>query len=232
MHLTGAKIFVRSTNLYTWFKDDYLVYDPEVGASGFTNLATPPTKSIIFGINIKFLMNMKKNILNIFLTGMLLTSLWSCDTDDLDPSLDQDKDATTSITSTDNLYAILKGCYSTMTSEEYYGRDIIVNNEVRTDNTWANGNSGRFTTAANFKYNANNGFCYQYCFRIIQNANLIINTDLSTLSGDLEVGKDYQAQAYALRALAHYDLLRINGQQYVGGTLGIPYKTTFATSES
>ncbi|NLP58780.1 TonB-dependent receptor [Lutibacter sp. B1] len=52
--LDGLRVFVRGTNLYTWVKDDNLKYDPEVDATGFTSLTTPPVKSIIFGINVKF----------------------------------------------------------------------------------------------------------------------------------------------------------------------------------
>ncbi len=48
------RLFVRGTNLFTWVKDDNLQYDPEVSANGFTSLTTPPVKSIIFGINVKF----------------------------------------------------------------------------------------------------------------------------------------------------------------------------------
>jgi len=50
----GLRLFVRGTNLFTWVKDDLLKYDPEVSATGFTSLTTPPVKSIIFGINVKF----------------------------------------------------------------------------------------------------------------------------------------------------------------------------------
>jgi len=40
--------------LFTWVKDDNLKYDPETGAGGTAGLTTPPVKSFIFGINIKF----------------------------------------------------------------------------------------------------------------------------------------------------------------------------------
>lgn len=50
----GITISARGTNLFTWVKDDRLQYDPEVRADGFTRLTTPPVKSIIFGINLKF----------------------------------------------------------------------------------------------------------------------------------------------------------------------------------
>lgn len=52
--LNGLTLSVRGTNLYTWLKDKDLKLDPETDATGFTTLTTPPVKSIIFGVNIKF----------------------------------------------------------------------------------------------------------------------------------------------------------------------------------
>ncbi|QDO93782.1 TonB-dependent receptor [Formosa sediminum] len=52
--LQSARVFVRATNPYTWVKSDYLKYDPEISADGYTGLETPPTKSLIFGVNINF----------------------------------------------------------------------------------------------------------------------------------------------------------------------------------
>jgi hypothetical protein len=52
--IDGLRLFVRGTNLFTWVKDDLLKYDPEIDSGGFTSLPTPPVKSIIFGINVKF----------------------------------------------------------------------------------------------------------------------------------------------------------------------------------
>jgi len=52
--ISNLRIFVRGTNLYTWVKDDNLLYDPEVDATGHVDLFTPPVKSYIFGININF----------------------------------------------------------------------------------------------------------------------------------------------------------------------------------
>ena len=52
--LDALRVFVRGTNMFTWVKDDLLKYDPEIDSGGFTSLTTPPVKSIIFGINVKF----------------------------------------------------------------------------------------------------------------------------------------------------------------------------------
>ncbi len=50
----GATLYVKGTNLFTWVKDSRLKYDPEVRADGFTRLTTPPVKSVVVGINLKF----------------------------------------------------------------------------------------------------------------------------------------------------------------------------------
>jgi TonB-linked SusC/RagA family outer membrane protein len=50
----GATVYVRGSNIWTWVKDKRLKYDPEVGADGFTMLTTPPVKSVVFGVNLKF----------------------------------------------------------------------------------------------------------------------------------------------------------------------------------
>lgn len=182
------------------------------------------------------MLNFKKmkrnNILHSLLVFLLIFSISSCTTSDLDPTLDQQKNSETGITDVNNLYAILKGAFSRMTSSEYYGRDYIVTNEVRSENCWSNGNSGRFTTQALLSYNSNTGFIWDNAYAVISNCNLIINTDLNTLSGNLAEGEMLQGQAYATRALAHFDLLKQYGQVSTGGTLGVPYVTEFATSSS
>jgi hypothetical protein len=174
---------------------------------------------------------MKK--LNYIIASLIFTiAIVGCNTGDLDPTLAQNKDATTGITKVDNLYAVLKGALSRMTSSQYYGRDYIITDEVRTDNCFSNGNSGRFTTQAGFTYSANTAFIWDNAYAVISSANLIINTDITQLEGDQDYGQHLQGQAYFLRALAHFDLLKTYGQQNVGGTLGVPYVTKYLTSES
>ncbi|MFP4488617.1 MAG: hypothetical protein ACLFN1_04875, partial [Bacteroidales bacterium] len=54
--LTGASVYVRGTNMFTYAFDEETRkgYDPEVQASGFTGLTTPPIKSLVFGLNLNF----------------------------------------------------------------------------------------------------------------------------------------------------------------------------------
>lgn len=151
----------------------------------------------------------------------------SCTTEDLNPTLAQEKEASEAFKSVQDLQALLKGMYSEMTSSAYYGRDYIVTAEVRTPNTWANGNSGRFVTEATLAYSPNGSFIWDNAYRVIALANLVIGTDIETLEGDMAYAKHLQGQAYAVRALAHFDLLKTYGQGPVGGNLGVPYITEF-----
>lgn len=60
MNLDGLSLSVRGTNLYTWTKDKSLKFDPEVGMNagdgtyGYTGFISPPVKSVIFTVNVKF----------------------------------------------------------------------------------------------------------------------------------------------------------------------------------
>lgn len=151
----------------------------------------------------------------------------SCSTDDLDPTLEQQKEEENAITMVSDLEAVLKGAYNRMSASGYYGRDYLVTNEVRTPNVFSNGNSGRFTTQASFQQLPNGIHIWDNAYTVIASANVIIGTDLSSLEGDVTVGQHIQGQAYTIRALAHYDLLMTYGQQYVGGDLGVPYVKEF-----
>jgi hypothetical protein len=177
-----------------------------------------------------------KKTMNKFIYGALIAgsvAVSSCTTDDLNPSLEQSKEAANAIETVGDLEGILKGTYEMFTQSDYYGRDYLVTNEVRTPNTWSNGNSGRFTTQATFKQTANGLFIWDPAYETIASANVIIGTDLEALSGvggaapDLDYARHLVGQAYAIRALAHFDLLKTYGQQHVGGNLGVPYITEF-----
>lgn len=152
----------------------------------------------------------------------------SCSTNDLEPTLAQEKSTEGSVTNVGNLYSLIKGVHSQLTSSGYYGGAMILTNEVRSDNCFSNGNSGRYSTQAEFEYNQNTGYIWDNAYGMIANANIIINVDLNSLEGDLDYGSHIQGQATALRALAHFDLLRSFGQQHAsGGDLGVPIVTTF-----
>ncbi|WP_375325512.1 RagB/SusD family nutrient uptake outer membrane protein [Flagellimonas sp. GZD32] len=172
-------------------------------------------------------MKTRINKINIGLLIFSIILFGACTADNLEPTLSQNKSVEGSVTKVDNLYSILKGVHNSLTSSGYYGRDMIATNEVRSDNCFSNGNSGRFSTQGEYAYNANTGFVWDNAYYVIANANIIINTDVTTLEGDQAYGEHLQGAAMILRALAHFDLLRVYGQQHAGGTLGVPVVTEF-----
>ena len=85
-----------------------------------------------------------KNLKTILIALLAITFITSCTTDNLDPSIEQEKSVEGSIQTTGDVKGILLGAYNRMTAMGYYGRNYIIFGEVRTDNTFANANSGRF----------------------------------------------------------------------------------------
>ncbi|MDM1396410.1 SusC/RagA family TonB-linked outer membrane protein [Myroides odoratimimus] len=54
MGLDGLNLSVSARNPLTWVKDSRLKWDPEVDATGYIEMATPPLKSVVFTLNVKF----------------------------------------------------------------------------------------------------------------------------------------------------------------------------------
>jgi len=166
-------------------------------------------------------------ILAIAITGVL----FSCSKDYLEPTLAQSKAVETSINSVEDIQGILYGAFNRMTSSNYYGRDYIIDGEVRSDNTFSNGNSGRFVTVAAMSLGNNDAYAanaWTQIYTVIASANIIIAAE--GIAGVADEINHIKGQAYALRAMAHFDLLRLFGQQHVTGgdpTLGIPYVTEY-----
>ncbi|MGV4529510.1 SusC/RagA family TonB-linked outer membrane protein [Ornithobacterium rhinotracheale] len=52
--LEALRFNITGVNLWTWVKDKNYKFDPEIRPNGWTNLTTPPVKSITFGVNLNF----------------------------------------------------------------------------------------------------------------------------------------------------------------------------------
>lgn len=180
---------------------------------------------------------MKKFIYSIIAIA-LLSNLTSCDKDVLNPTLAQNKDVETSIKTVGDLQGLILGAYDRMATTNYYGRDIIVVGDIRSDNAYSDGNSGRFLVESQMdlvKTTAIVATIWSQAYQVIASANILIGIDPTKITGDAAAINHIIGQAYALRALAHFDLLRIYGQQHVtgAGVLGVPYVKTYkGTPES
>ncbi|MGO4821460.1 MULTISPECIES: RagB/SusD family nutrient uptake outer membrane protein [unclassified Flavobacterium] len=178
-----------------------------------------------------------KIILKSLIALSLLFTVISCDDKDLDPTLSVNKDITT-IKSINDLNLVISGAYDRMTNTFYYGRDILVYGDVRSDNAYSNGNSGRFVTPASMDMVDSDGYArdtFTQIYKVIGSCNIVINSSIegSNAAETAQINY-YKGQALTLRALAHYDLLRLFGQQNVdGGGLtakGISYVKVFQSA--
>jgi len=176
---------------------------------------------------------MKRIILSIFAIAIFTVGFQSCSQEDLDPMLAQSKSISESVNNEADLQGVLLGAYNRLTQTAYYGRDYIIFAEVMSDNAFANGASGRFLEPAAMDVGAGTGYVattWRDVYEVIASANVILNKDMANMEGDENMIKHIYGQAYALRALAHFDLLKLYGQQHVDGSdLGVPYITTFAS---
>lgn len=163
-----------------------------------------------------------------FLFALLIVAGLSACSNFLNPSTKQNKVTGESIEDAGDLQGLMKGALDRMNDVEYYGRDFVVYGAVRTDNAFSNAFSGRFIDPSEYTMNYNSGYAegtWEKIYQVIANTNLIINAEVPE---NPEVNH-VKGQAYALRALAHMDLLRLYGQTYVDGdNRGVPYITTYA----
>jgi len=172
---------------------------------------------------------MKKVIYTLFSTALLATGCA-----DLDPTLEQDRSLEGGINSVEDIRSVLNSAYNYMSTREYYGRDVIIFGEVRSDNAYSDANSNRFITVAKMDMTKTDAYASDTWTQInktIVSTNVVINADRAKITGDVTTLNHYLGEAYAIRALAHFDLLKLYGQQYQESdrtkALGVPYTKVF-----
>ncbi len=167
-----------------------------------------------------------------YLAAIALLSLGACSEKFLEPTVSTSKDVSTNVSSLGDLQGIMLGAYDRMNQSDYYGRDYVVYGDVRSDNAFSSGSSGRFVNIGQFvlqQTDANATDTWGQIYQVIANANIVIN---ATVKDNESAQVQYvKGQALALRALAYMDLLRLYGQQYAGGSLGVPLVTQFNNGE-
>jgi hypothetical protein len=158
----------------------------------------------------------------------------SCSDDLLEPTLADVVTIETYIYNEADLRNVVNGIYRAMSEEQYWGRDYIIFGELRADNVFANGNSGRFTAFGDMNYTSENGqvsSAYEWPYKCIAFSNIAIDAVVKDPDANQQRVNHIKGEAYAARALAHFDLLRLFGQQYVNNQglngLGVPYITKF-----
>lgn len=169
-------------------------------------------------------MKIQKYISQVFAIVLLTFVVSSCSDDFLEPTVALDKDLESNVNTADDLDGLILGAYDRLGQSGFMGRDVIVHATARSDDGYSTGNSGRFVTSAQFNYQSTDGdplAIWRDGYEVIANTNIIIEAGIAD-DGD-GVVNHIVGEAYAVRALVHMEILKYYGQQWAGGTLGIPY---------
>lgn len=170
---------------------------------------------------------MKLNILKtVLLAVSVSTAIVSCSEDFVETKFYQDVEAGP-LTSLNEVAAFQRGMYTSMRAVTYYGRDYTVYGEARSDEMYSNGYAGYFNTVYNYSMTSADAYArdtWAQIYTAVGKANILINTDVNGITGsdaDRDAVRYHIGQAHVLRAMFFFDLLKLYGQQYSGGTLGI-----------
>lgn len=173
-----------------------------------------------------------KNIFKISILSLGIMTATSCSNDFVEREFEQSVPQSDLVT-VQEIQSFVRGAYVSMRSSTYYGRDFLSFGEIRSDEMFSTGGSGYYNTVRQYSLLSSDAYArdtYAQIYTMVGKANIVINTDLSKLSGtesDVAKATYFQGQAYALRAQGFFDLLRLYGQKYTGGTLGVVTPTKY-----
>ena len=161
-------------------------------------------------------------------TGFALTS---CSKDFTETQFHQGEQMAP-LSSVEQLTSFVNGTYVKMRDVYYLGSYYRAYGEVRSDEMYNTEKTGRLLGVSTYTMKTTEQEAestWKAIYRVIGNANIAINAaDNLTWGGSNDPEetaneiKRLKGQAYTIRALALFDLLRLYGQQYAGGTLGVP----------
>lgn len=184
--------------------------------------------------------------------AILAASLSSCVNDWLDVAPSDGTDADAALTSSSDLDAARTGMYKALKGNssfvDYYGQQFFVYGDVHAGDDYQYNNIGgsnrasfyydmNYQTASEFTSSSNVAWKSPYI--VIGRANRIIAAAEGGALSDAAEAKatidQYAAEAKVLRALAHFDLVRIYGKPYTedqGASLGVPLVTEVLESNA
>ena len=180
--------------------------------------------------------------------AILAASLSSCVNDWLDVAPSDGTDADAALTSSSDLDAARTGMYKALKGNsnlvDYYGQQFFVYGDVHAGDDYQYNNLGgsnrasfyydmNYQTASEFSSStSSSNVAWKSPYIVIGRANRIIAAAEGGALSDAAEAKatidQYAAEAKVLRALAHFDLVRIYGKPYTedqGASLGVPLVT-------
>ena len=179
---------------------------------------------------------MKKNIFKTIVCGFAALALTSCGNDWLDTVPSNGVDASSAITTDEELNTARVGMYQMFKGSssyyDYYGARMWYYADVRGEDIQNEPSGSRTTSMYGFTYRTASDApaIWTTPYRVIRRASRVIEAaESGSLTGDAAWIAEMNAEAKVLRALAHFDLVRVYGQTYTadnGASLGVPVVTS------
>jgi hypothetical protein len=164
---------------------------------------------------------MKNKIKYIILSVFISFAIISCSEDFLNIDPEQNIPAEKAVVSENTLKTALNGVYSELQGSDYYGRSFYVIPELMADNLFLSSrNTGRYLDFDNFVVSEEDSYVeglWDNLYVVLVNASHVIEGGEKLEGGSQEQQALFDqlvGEAYALRALAHFDLVRMFAQPY------------------
>jgi hypothetical protein len=139
--------------------------------------------------------------------------------------------AATAVTDEPSMYTAVLGMYSSLRATDFYGRTYAVKGDLMSDDCFlSSSNSGRYLGFNNYDMDKTNAYpsaVWQNAYAAIKNANFIINSKPGQTPNTDNLSH-MVGEAYAIRGLVLFDLLRNFAMPYASGDgPGVPIVLKF-----
>ena len=168
-------------------------------------------------------------IKNMIVTTVLFLSLASCEKSFLELKPPTSLTPEFALATEADLQVALRGAYAGLKSTALYGRSLMVLGDMMADNTYQSAlNTNRYTNFNLYNYLVTDGDVaglWNASYSVILRANNIINSPIAENANIQQI----KGEAYAIRALAYFNLVRYFGSPYTldPSKLGVPIITTY-----
>jgi tetratricopeptide (TPR) repeat protein len=127
--------------------------------------------------------------------------------------------------------AAMVGAYDGLTSASYYGRSIHLMSDIMGEDVKQTGSANRYQEFSDFEGLPRSGHNYeqalwQMAYEVVNRLNNIINAEFEAPGGVAAEFQQIMGEAYALRGLVYFDLVKMYAQHYTfsggAGHPGVP----------
>jgi len=161
------------------------------------------------------------SIYKIFLLAIGLGTITSCKEDFLDENHPTALSPEQALADESGLQVALRGAYASFRGVDFYGRSVPVWGDIMADNSYLSvQNTNRYTLFNNNTFNVTDGNVaglWSAAYNTILRCNNILN---SPLTGTANINQ-YKGEAYTLRALAYFTLIRYFARPYTDNPAGL-----------